>query len=101
MFSRRLPSNVAGTSLWCLPSFREYVDMIKSKFPSMEIGIQYEIAELLKSAETKVIKAKSCSQKALSNEKNIMHVQMEMKMEFQKNMTTNYYLKLLSHLTQR
>ena len=67
----------------------------------MEIGLQYEIAELLKSAETKVIKAKSYSKKELSNEKNIMHVQMEMKMEFQKNMTTNYYLKLLSHLTQR
>lgn len=63
----------------------------------MEIGLQYEIAELLKSAETKVIKAKSYSKKALSNEKNVMHVQME----FQKNMTTNYYLKLLSHLTQR
>ena len=88
MFSRRLPSNVAGTSLWCLPSFREYVDMIKSKFPSMEIGIQYEIAELLKSAETKVIKSKSYSKKALPNEKNIMHVPME----FQKNMTTNYYI---------
>ena len=83
----------------------------------MELGLQYEIAELLKStetkssneknnmrmqmhiqsAETKVIKAKSYSKKALSNEKNVMHVQME----FQKNMTTNYYLKLLSHLTQR
>ena len=94
-----------------------------SKFPSMELSLQYEIAELLKSAETKgantneknimrmqmemqmeiqsaetkVIKAKQYSKKALSNEKNIMRVQME----FQKNITTNYYLKLLSHLTQR
>ena len=51
------------------------MDMIKSKFPTIEIGLQYEIAELLKSAETKG--------------------------EHEKDITTNYYLKLLSHLTQR
>ena len=69
----------------------------------MELGLQYEIAELLKStetkssneknimrmqmhiqsAETKVIKAKSYSKKALSNEKNITRMQIQ------------------SHLTQR
>ena len=75
--------------------------MIISKFPSLELGLQYEIAELLKSVETKG-----------ANEKNIMRVQMELQgakeknimlvpMEFQKNITTNYYLKLLSRPTQR
>eukprot|EP01036_Dinobryon_divergens_P035457 gene35457-45946_t len=56
--------------------------MIKSKFPTIEIGLQYEIAELLKSAETKG-----------EHEKDMMKIE--------KNITTNYYLKLLSHLTLR
>lgn len=81
----RILSNV-DVSLRCLPSFRDYVDMIKSKFPTIEPGLQYEIAELLKSAETRS-----------ENEKNIMA--MEMKIE--KNITKNYYSKMVSHLTQR